>query len=188
MNLFGGILDAIFLLSFARALHLSAGIIGGILTIGGIGSLAGAVLSERLARRLGIGPLIIVGAVLIGVGIGAIPLAAGPVPLVIAILGAGRIIQGAGNTLYKPGDSELRPGCCAPSTPWALSGKHPFHRGRRAAFWRFGLRRPGGGDRSALHARPRVVRNHDRISLDILLAAALDSPVPTSRSLKPVSG
>lgn len=93
--------DALFILYFSRASGLAPLAIGAIFTIGSIGSLAGAILSARLTRWLGMGPTIIGGALLIGMGWSAIPLAGGPLPLVFIILAGGRVITGLGNTAYN---------------------------------------------------------------------------------------
>ena len=55
---------AIFLLYLARDLGFEPSLIGLILAIGGAGALAGAVLAPTLARRIGIGPSLILGTVL----------------------------------------------------------------------------------------------------------------------------
>ena len=101
MNLFGGAFDALFILYFSRELGLVPLAIGAIFTIGSLGSLAGAVLSARLTRWLGMGPTIIGGALLIGIGWSTIPLAGGSLPLVFIILAGGRVFTGLGNTAYN---------------------------------------------------------------------------------------
>jgi MFS family permease len=101
MNLFGGAFDALVILYFSQALGLTPLAIGTIFTVGSIGSVAGAILSARLTRWLGMGPAIIGGAILIGMGWSAIPLASGPLPLLLIILSGGRVISGMGNTIYN---------------------------------------------------------------------------------------
>ncbi len=101
MNLFGGAFDALVILYFSQALGLTPLAIGAIFTVGSIGSLAGAILSAWLTRWLGMGPAIIGGAILIGMGWSVIPLAMGPLPLLLLILAGGRIISGLGNTIYN---------------------------------------------------------------------------------------
>ncbi len=101
MNLFGGAFDALVILYFSQALELTPLAIGAIFTVGSIGSLAGAILSARITRWLGMGPTIIVGAILIGIGWSVIPLGSGPLPFLLIILAGGRVISGLGNTIYN---------------------------------------------------------------------------------------
>ncbi|PLS17360.1 hypothetical protein CVD28_12400 [Bacillus sp. M6-12] len=55
-NLFSQILMSVFLLHCANELHLSAGMIGLIFSMGGIGSIIGSLLAEKVSKRTGIGP------------------------------------------------------------------------------------------------------------------------------------
>jgi MFS family permease len=87
---------AIVVLFMARELGLSAGAIGVILGIGAIGGLAGAAVAPALGRRLGMGPALMLGAVLFPVPLVLFPLAAGPEPVVWAMLAAGEFLAGAG--------------------------------------------------------------------------------------------
>jgi MFS family permease len=59
-NFFMTLISSIFLVFAVRDLGLSPGTIGLVLSIGNVGSLVGAVTATRVARRLGIGPSLIV--------------------------------------------------------------------------------------------------------------------------------
>ncbi len=63
-NFFEFAIMAIFLLYGVNVLHLEPGILGVILGIGATGAVAGALLAEKLARRIGTGPTIMTSLVL----------------------------------------------------------------------------------------------------------------------------
>ena len=58
-NLFSQVIEALLVLYATRELGLSAGVIGLVISAGSIGALAGAALTGRLQRRLGVGPSLI---------------------------------------------------------------------------------------------------------------------------------
>lgn len=86
LNLFSYVAQAVLILYAVRRLGLSAGLIGLILTIANLGFLTGAFVAERVGRRLGVGPTLILGAILIGVGAVFVPLATrgAAIPVLIA--------------------------------------------------------------------------------------------------------
>jgi MFS family permease len=86
LNLFGTVAQAVLLLFAVRTLGLGPGTIGGALTVGNVGFLAGAFVSARIVRRMGVGPAIIVAAVLLGLGTAVVPFAtrSAAVPVLIA--------------------------------------------------------------------------------------------------------
>jgi MFS family permease len=75
LNFFGIMLESVVLIFAVRSLGLSAGEIGLIFTLGTLGFVAGAAVTQRIERRLGIGPSIVGGAVLCGAGTLIVPLA-----------------------------------------------------------------------------------------------------------------
>jgi MFS family permease len=96
INFFNFAFHAIVVLFMARDLGLSAGAIGVILGAGAVGGLAGAAVAPPLGRRLGMGPALMLGAVLFPAPLVLFPLAAGPEPLVWAMLVTGEFLAGAG--------------------------------------------------------------------------------------------
>jgi MFS family permease len=84
-NFFSNVMFAIFLVYAVRQLNLSAATIGLVFAIGNVGYLVGAITSNRIAGKVGVGPAIVLGA---AAGIAALlmPLApeSGPIPLLIA--------------------------------------------------------------------------------------------------------
>ena len=74
-NFFSNVTFAVFLVYAVRTLHLSAAEIGLIFTIGGLGGLAGALTSQRITRRFGVGRTTIGTALLWGGAAFLVPLA-----------------------------------------------------------------------------------------------------------------
>ena len=75
VSLFGYVFLAVYILYMTRDLGFSAGQVGLVLGLGGVGALLGALLAGPAARRLGVGPTIILGRLLFGVGGLLVPLA-----------------------------------------------------------------------------------------------------------------
>jgi MFS family permease len=87
INLTWSAFETVFLVFLVRGLHLSGTAIGLALGLGNLGLVAGAVTSASLARRLGIGPVLLLGAAVQVLGLAVLTLVpAGPaaVPLVVA--------------------------------------------------------------------------------------------------------
>jgi MFS family permease len=76
-NFFTTVLFAIFLVYAVRELDLSPQTIGLVLSLGSVGSLAGAVVANRVAQALGIGSALIATATVGSLGLLLIPLASG---------------------------------------------------------------------------------------------------------------
>jgi MFS family permease len=86
-NFFGNIMFAVFLVFAVRELGLGPGVIGLTLTVSSIGYLVGALLANRVSRRFGVGPAIVIGD-LGAIAMLLIPLApeSNPIPFLIAAL------------------------------------------------------------------------------------------------------
>jgi MFS family permease len=115
-NFFGNVMFSIFLVYAVRQLDLSAGTIGVIFAVGNVGPLIGALTTNRVAAKIGVGPAIVAGA---ATGIAAIlvPLApeSSPIPFLIAF-GA---ISGYGVVLYNVTQGSYRQAI----TPERLQGR-----------------------------------------------------------------
>jgi MFS family permease len=74
-NFFSNVMFSIFLVYAVRTLDLSAGEVGLILTLGGPGGLVGALLSQRITRRFGVGPTTVAMTLLFGGAGFLVPLA-----------------------------------------------------------------------------------------------------------------
>ncbi len=115
-NFFGSMMGAIFLVYAVRELELGAGTIGIVFAIGNVGYLVGAVVTNRLSARIGVGPAIVVGAFL-GVGSLLVPLApkSEPIPWLIS----SGVLIGFGVVLYNVTQLSFRQAI----TPERLQGR-----------------------------------------------------------------
>lgn len=107
---FGSFYGALYGLYVVRELGLGPGVLGVLISSGGIGALIGAAFGGRLARRLGAG-----GAITAGLGIAALagvslPLAgaSGSPVLAMALLAAGQVIGDAAMVVYGISEISLR--------------------------------------------------------------------------------
>jgi len=91
-------INALLVLWAVRELGLSAGTLGLLLSVGSVGALLGALLTDRLARRIGVGRAMWTSAVVSNVGVLLIPAAAGHPALVLAVLGIAFFLRGLGMT------------------------------------------------------------------------------------------
>jgi MFS family permease len=111
LNLFGNIGGTVSLLYIVRppdqgGLGLSAGTVGLIFALGNIGVLLGALSGGRLAKRLGIGAVIIGTAALSGVALLAFPLAPPDDPFLVLV--AGGLLTGFTTVVYNVNQVGLR--------------------------------------------------------------------------------
>jgi MFS family permease len=100
LNFFSFVAVALVVLYASRTLGLSAGVIGLAFGVGAVGGLAGAVLAGRVARWIGAGYAIAVGAVLFSTPWALVPLASGPDWAKAAVLAAVEAISGFGIMLF----------------------------------------------------------------------------------------
>jgi predicted MFS family arabinose efflux permease len=108
---------AIFVLYVTRELEISPLMLGGILAIGGVGAIPGALLSAPAARRFGVGPTII-GGWLIGAATWLlVPLATGPAAM--PVLATSMLLGGIAGTIVNVQQWSLR----QLVTPDALQGR-----------------------------------------------------------------
>ncbi len=105
---FNAMLETVYLLYMTRVLGLSSGMIGLIFGTGSVGFLVGALLPGWLAKRIGLGPMLIGGLVIVAVSDFALPLAVDAQGFVVALLIGAQISFGLGLTLYNVGQVSLR--------------------------------------------------------------------------------
>jgi MFS family permease len=91
-------IEAILVLWAVTELGLSAGTLGLLLSVGSVGAVLGALLTDRLARHIGVGRAMWSSALVSNCGVLMIPLAAGDTRTVVAVLGAAFFLQGLGST------------------------------------------------------------------------------------------
>ena len=97
-NFFGNIIFAVYLVFAVRTLGLRPGVIGLVFTVSSIGYLVGALLANRLSRRFGVGPTIIIGA---SGSVSLLLLAVAPESNPIPFLIAAQAISGMGVPIYN---------------------------------------------------------------------------------------
>ncbi len=108
-GLLWGVFGATYLLFAFQELSLGPAAIGLIAGAGGFGSLLGALLAGRAARRWGIGPTAIGGMLLAGIGNALVPLAPAGAPLVAAGFLVGQQLVGdSGVTVYDISEQAVR--------------------------------------------------------------------------------
>ncbi|MGH3758251.1 MFS transporter [Actinophytocola sp.] len=87
-----GVMETLYFLFLIRELHLSAGWVGAILAVGGIGAIIGAWVSARIMRHWGPGPVMLWSTIIGNGALLLVPLANGPIWMVIAMLAASQLI------------------------------------------------------------------------------------------------
>ncbi|HET8628701.1 MAG TPA: MFS transporter [Thermomicrobiales bacterium] len=110
---------ALYVLYLARGLALSPALIGVILAALGPGSLLGALVAVRAARRFGQGPTLVGGIAVAGGANLLVPLAGGPLVVVAPVLVAAAFVNGFGQPLYNINQVSLRQAI----TPDRLQGR-----------------------------------------------------------------
>ena len=104
-----GIFGATWLLFVTDELNLGPAVIGVIAALGGLGSLAGALLAERAVRRYGLGRLVIGSLVVAAIGNLLIPLAPAGLPIVaVACLLGQQIIGDTAVTVFDVTEVSVR--------------------------------------------------------------------------------
>ena len=107
VNIFGSLLFAVFVL-YAIRLGIGAGLLGLIFAVGNVGYLAGAFLTRPITRRLGIGPTIGAGLVIMTVCGLLVPVASGPLAVSVPCLMIAQFARGFGGTLFNINNVSLR--------------------------------------------------------------------------------
>ncbi len=104
----GSIFGTLFTLFVTRELGIAPGIQGMIYAIGGVTSLAGAVLAGRLTERLGFGRTMLVSMVCISLGMAVVPLAPNGALLGIVCLALNQVLTDPFWTVFDIGQVSLR--------------------------------------------------------------------------------
>jgi MFS family permease len=100
LNFFALMVQAVLILYASRTLQLDAGRIGLAFGIGALGGLLGATVAGPVARRLGTGRVIALGAVLFSLPFALLPLAHGSVAARMGILSAAELVSSFGVMLF----------------------------------------------------------------------------------------
>jgi MFS family permease len=96
INFFNFAFFALFVLYATRYLHVMPGVLGLVLGIGAIGGLLGALVTKRLASRLGVGRVYTFSCLVFTAPLMLVPLAAGPRPVILAMLMGAEFFAGFG--------------------------------------------------------------------------------------------
>lgn len=99
-SLFGWGFLTVYLLFMTRDLELGAGTIGVILTLGGLGSISGALLSGPVSNKLGVGRTMLLAQAANTLGSLAVPLAIVVPHLAVPMLAVSEIVQWGALTLF----------------------------------------------------------------------------------------
>ncbi len=110
-----GFLAALYMLFALRVLDLEIGAAGLIISVGGIGALAGALVGPPLARRFGVGPSVTVLFALAAAASLLVPLATGDDLFSIGCLVAAQLVGDAAAVAYFIQSTTLRQMVAAPS-------------------------------------------------------------------------
>jgi MFS family permease len=103
-----GVIGALILLYLNRELGFGPGVLGMIFGIGGLSSLVGAVIAERVVRRIGIGPAIITSLLISAVGTSFTVLAHDTSMLAVGLLIANQLITDPAATVNDIASTSLR--------------------------------------------------------------------------------
>jgi len=96
INLFNFMFFALFLLYATRSLHVKPAVLGVVLAVGSVGTVATSAVTGPVSRRLGVGPTFILGCFLFPAPLVLVPAAGGPHWLVLLLLGLAELGSGAG--------------------------------------------------------------------------------------------
>jgi MFS family permease len=86
INFFNFVFWALFILFATKTLDVGAGLLGLVLGAASIGGVIGSVVTGRLSRRIGVGPVLVIGSVLFPLPLVLVPLAHGPRWVVLSCL------------------------------------------------------------------------------------------------------
>ena len=117
---------AIFLLYLSRDLRLEPFAIGILLAIGSIGALLGALVASTLARRIGIGPSFVVGAVLAVVWLIGRGLIAEPQGLAVATIAVAQLVGLVGFSIVNVSSPSLRQALTPPHLLGRVNASYRF--------------------------------------------------------------
>jgi len=106
-GLLHGVVGTVVLIYGVRELGINAGYLATIMAAGGIASFVGATYSARVTRRFGVGPAIVVGFLLFGIGAFVLALARGPLVIAGAVLVIWKLFE-APYTIYEINEVSLQ--------------------------------------------------------------------------------
>ncbi len=97
---FGSLTFGVYFIYLARELSLEPHVMGLLFALGGISSLGGAVIAERLSERLGVGKTILLSITLSSAAMFFIPIAAGPFLFIVVSLAMHQLLGDGASVVY----------------------------------------------------------------------------------------
>jgi len=122
LNLFNFMFFALFVLYATRYLDVKPAVLGIVLGVASIGTLAGSFVTGRISRRVGIGPTFILGCFLFPAPLILVPAAGGPHWLVVACLFVAEFASGVGLMLLDIMAGTISAGTVPPPLRSRVSG------------------------------------------------------------------
>lgn len=104
----GQIQNVVLVLYMVRELHLSAGLVGVAVAIGGAAGILGTLVAVSVTEQAGHGPAFILGMMFAGVGALVLAVAGGPFWIAFAVIATGQILRGIGPSLYSINQQTMR--------------------------------------------------------------------------------
>ena len=108
LGLFNAMLEAVFVLYLARSLGVGPGLLGIIFAIGSVGFVIGALLPDRMARRFGVGAVMVAAVALVGLSDLLVPVARGSLRVVVPLLVGAQFFFGVGLTIFNVNQASIR--------------------------------------------------------------------------------
>jgi len=105
---FGGFVASLYSLYAIRELHMSPAVLGLAIAVGGVGNLIGALVSERVVRRFGLGPTFVMMSVVVGFAFLLIPLAGVLTRFSVALMMTSQFVGDMAWSIYNIHDLSLR--------------------------------------------------------------------------------
>jgi predicted MFS family arabinose efflux permease len=116
---FSAAFEAIEVLYKVRELGLNPASIGAIYAVGGVGLVTGAILASRIYSRVGVGPVMMIGLVMVAGSDLVLPVVGGSKLVVIVALSISSMFFGLGLVMFNIAQTSLRQGL----TPQRLQGR-----------------------------------------------------------------
>jgi MFS family permease len=125
-NFFAAVFVAAYTLFLVRDLGLEPALIGIVVACGGLGGVLGGLMAPLAERRLGIGPAIVSGTLLLAIAHLAAPLASGPPWVVVPLLASGGLLANFGLTVSTVNQASLTQHLIPQAALGRVSASHQF--------------------------------------------------------------
>ncbi|HEX2304448.1 MAG TPA: MFS transporter [Gaiella sp.] len=126
INFFNFVFFALFVLYATRTLGVSPGTLGLVLGAGAVGSLVGSVVAGPVSRRIGVGPMLVLGCVVFPLPLLLVPLARGSDSVILACLFLAEFGSGLGVMLLDISAGSIFAAVIPPRLRSRVSGAYTF--------------------------------------------------------------